>query len=395
MSTSTIDFAAVRASVDLGRVVADYLGPPLKGGRWACPVHGGAGANFEVKGDRWTCYSCGGRGDVIDLVAHLDGVTKAEAARRLDPRGLYSRTPDRVRRPAAPPLPAPPRESDPATVAVPVWKDPAWQGALEGLVSRAERCLYSPAGAPARAWLRARGLDDATVSRFRLGFLDRAAESDLIDALGLDGQGRPRRVWAPRGITIPWVRPGAWYSLRDGDPGARWVGLNIRRLPEGDVSAPLPRGLSKYAAVAGSERGHPYPWAEATAPGEPAVICEGEFDALIAWQEIGHLVNVATFGGAGQGALRPAALTFLARCSDWLLAFDSDDAGDAAAEAWRAKDWEDGGDRCRRLCLPPGIKDLTELYCSGANLTDWIRSEFERFGWAGPGPARPPGVTPP
>lgn len=369
------DFEAIRRAHDLRRAVEAAWGPPLKGGRWACRVHGGQGPNFAVKGERWRCYKCGASGDVVDFVAFCDRLGRGEAAAQLDP----SRTPRRTvaARPSVPPEPEPERDA-------PFVGDVEWQAAVDGAVCRAEAALWSSEGSAALDWLRSRGLDDETVRRFRLGFVPRPFASDPVAALGPDGAGKARRVWVPRGVTIPWVRPGAWYSRRDGDPGPRWVGLNVRRLPDGEPSGPLPPGQSKYQAVAGSERGHGYPWPEtgAGSAGAPALVCEGEFDALVAWQEVGWLVNVATFGGAGQGhgALRPDARAFLAACSDWLLLFDHDDAGDRAARAWA----DAHPRRCLRLYLPPGHNDLNDLHRSGASVSGWLRSEWERFGWSVP-----------
>jgi len=265
------------------------------------------------------------------------------------------------------------------------WADAEWQAAVDRVVCDAEACLWSRAGRPALDWLRARGLDDATIQRFRLGFNPEDFNSDPLDVLGVGKGNRPRGLWVRRGVVIPWVRPGSWYSVADDafdDPGPRWVGANVRRLAD-DFGAPV---KPKYLAFAGSERGHGYPWPECSAPGVPALVCEGEFDALLGWQKVGHVVNVVTFGGAGQNVMHDDARAFLAACPDWLLMVDHDDEGDKAARTIIRR----APHRCRRLYPHSGVKDLTDLHKSGVSILDWLRSEWDRFGWPWPlgGPPR-------
>src|SRR5262245_42295455 len=130
--TAAIDFETVRATADLRAIIEAALGPPLRHGRWACPIHGGEGPNLGITPDgrHWRCWSCGERGDATDFVACIEGIPLAEAARRLgapeQPRGKPPRT--RSERPAAP------RSSDPSTPArgpatgsdkpLPAWADP-------------------------------------------------------------------------------------------------------------------------------------------------------------------------------------------------------------------------------------------------------------------------------
>jgi DNA primase len=136
----------------------------------------------------------------------------------------------------------------------------------------------------------------------------------------------------------------------------------------------------KWHALHLSERGHGYPWPDASMPGEPAIVCEGEPDALTAWQEFGYVANTATFGGSGQTRETDDARAFMAACPDWCLLFDHDDAGDSAARNMARR----APHRCRRLYLPPGFNDLNELQASGASVRDWLRSEWARFGWSAP-----------
>ena len=204
--------------------------------------------------------------------------------------------------------PGPPRASRAAA-----WGDPAWQAAADALIRPAVRHLWAPGGQDALAWLYARGLADHTIRRFALGFVATNRWSDPLDALA------GRRLWAPRGIVIPWAAPGAWYTDLEEPAGPRWCGLAVRRLMA-DVARPWPAdgaGPKCSTAAQGSARGYGYPRPDLT-PGVPVLIVEGEMDALLAFQEVGHMVNVVTTGGATIRP-RPALVSALAGCPFWLM----------------------------------------------------------------------------
>jgi hypothetical protein len=192
-----------------------------------------------------------------------------------------------------------------------------------------------------------------------------------------DDSGRPCPIRAERGITIPWLRPGSWHNPRDDhdedgpqDPGPRWVGVNVRRF-DASLAGPAPK--PKYLAFTGSTRGNPYPLADLTA-GVPLLVVEGELDALVGCEHLGHIVNVTTVGGASQMP-SPDAVAALDVCPRWLLAFDHDDAGRSAALKWRAA----YPDRAVRVWLP-GSKDLTDFIASDADPVRWMVEILDRYG---------------
>jgi hypothetical protein len=380
-ATRRIDFDGLRATLDLAGIITADLGPS-RGGRWLCPFHDDHNPSLTLTRDRqhWRCWSCGAHGDVVDWVAKQDGVDRVEAALRLDPAAVRDQTaPGRARRRSgtgwydspssgsnaapAPPKPAP----EP-------WQSPAWQAAVETIVREAEERLWSPAGRDALDWLRWRGLDDLTIRRFRLGFIARDGWGPMVE----QPDGPPRSLYLPRGITLPWVAPGAWYGKYVGPnhkapAGPRWVGCNIRRLAA-DPFEPLPARESKCQVLKGTVRGCLYPWADIPTQGAMvALLVEGEFDALVAEQEVGHLVVVGTVGGATTTP-DPSALVALARCSWWLIALDHDEAGVAGARDW----YERAPHKARRVILPHG-KDLGEFAQSGGDVGDWLRSEMRRL----------------
>ena len=97
------------------------------------------------------------------------------------------------------------------------------------------------------------------------------------------------------------------------------------------------------------------------------LLAEGEWDALIGWQEVGHLLHVGTVGSASVRNLPIATRSALA-LSTWLfLGFDNDDAGVDAAWDWRERYPE----KSRRVLLPKG-KDLNECFVAGVDLRGWV-----------------------
>lgn len=62
----------------------ETLLPPMRAGRCACPIHGGKNTmSFSVKNNFGRCFSCHFAGDTIAFVMEKDGVSFADAVRRL------------------------------------------------------------------------------------------------------------------------------------------------------------------------------------------------------------------------------------------------------------------------------------------------------------------------
>jgi DNA primase len=376
-----IDFPGVKSKSSLARVLTDHLGRATGEGRkarWKCPWHPDRSPSLELwdGGKRWRCWPCGLQGDALDFITRYDRVDVVEAAKKLDP-SIGAAKPHVFVGGAKPAPPRPPKplepevECDKVTLNLEPWRDPEWQSAADRIVREAEARLWSPLGRDALAWLNDRGLGDHTIRRFRLGFIADHATSAPLACIAEDG--RPRPIFARRGVTIPLVAPGAWYGEHEEPAGPRWVGIKVRRL-RAKIWEPWDKADGpKNPMARGSKTGYAYPWPD-LAPGADALICEGEIDALLAQQEIGHLVNVVTVGGALINP-RPETLSALAGCPAWLIASDMDDAGDESSAAWRRR----GGDRCRRLLLPTG-KDIGDFVQAGGDLRAWLGGECKRLG---------------
>jgi hypothetical protein len=108
------------------------------------------------------------------------------------------------------------------------------------------------------------------------------------------------------------------------------------------------------------------------------VLCEGEFDALLLWQEAGGLAGVATLGSAS-GRLDVGAWgAYLLPIARLLVAYDLDDEGkDGAAKLAGLTH------RARLVSVPQvreGDKDLTDYHKAGGNLREWLSAEVARHG---------------
>jgi hypothetical protein len=370
-----IDLAGIAERADLRSLVEAELGAPDRAGRWCCPFHAEETPSFGITPDRrhFKCFGCGASGDALDWVRQRDGVDVVEAARRLEPEGV----PGRARRDGDRPVAAsksltpsrPPQPEPPAA-----WQDAEWQDKVAAITRFARSQLWSDAGGAALDWLRRRGLRDRAIRQHWLGFVPDGGWSSPLGCL-TGRRGQPGKIQVPRGIAIPWPHPTL--------PG--YVGLNVRRLAD-PVDDPLPAGVEKYRAMRGSTRGYVYP---EQPRGRPALVVEGEFDALLAVQEVGHLLDVVTVGSASVRRLPRPTRAALAR-SPWLLiATDHDRAGVEAARAWR----ELYPHKARRVLLPKG-KDFGEFITGGGDAAGWIAAELARLDCIVAG-RRSPAASPP
>jgi len=150
-------------------------------------------------------------------------------------------------------------------------------------------------------------------------------------------------LWVPHGITIPWL-----------DGHNLWA-VNVRRAVG-----------SKYQMVKGSRRTGVLFGVDHLSGRPDCIIVEGEFDAMLLWQEIGDLADVLTLGGA-EGHVADRWLVALVGFQRFWIATDDDEAG------WRAADyWEElAGSRGRRV-LPEG-KDVTEAWQAGRSPREWAK----------------------
>jgi hypothetical protein len=119
------------------------------------------------------------------------------------------------------------------------------------------------------------------------------------------------------------------------------------------------------------------------------IITEGEFDAMLLHQEAGDLVDVVTMGSATSHPT-DEMLQCLLPATEWLIAYDVDDAGEQGAR-W----WAEHSPRARRVYLPKiseNVKDITDYHLAGGDLREWVKfqiGEEESQADESPAPASP------
>ncbi len=374
MMTTTwpaIDTEAIKQRTDLlGLIGADTRLKKVAstgGGEYAgaCPFCGGRD-RFRVQPEqgRWWCRGCsdGPRWqDAIGYVRRREGLGFAEACERLgaSPSELGSTRTLRhwgVSGHAPRPRPAPPLpivQAPTPTVVFAEDREPRaeWRAAGMRFLEESEAALWSDIGERARAYLHARGLTDETLRVWRIGFQPEESRHDPAKQWGFPARGasgKPGWVRIARGIVLPWLLDGQLWQLK--------IRTN--------------RQQPKYLAISG---GHPCLFgADTLVAGELAILTEGEFDALLLWQEVGDLLGVATLGSCSKG-VSTKAVRYLLGCPRLLVAYDVDAEGDKGAERLQRL-----SARMQRV-RPPVGKDVTAFWQAGGRVRDWVQFELVRL----------------
>jgi DNA primase len=365
-----VDTVALRQRTDLlGLIGADTRLKKVAmtaGGEYAgpCPFCGGRD-RFRVQPQRgrWWCRGCsdGPRWqDAIAYVRQREGVGFAEACQRLGASPSELGVAHPARRRGAPghtprPRPAPPptRQAPPPAPAFAEDREPSavWRAAGLRFLEACQASLWSDVGERARAYLHGRGLTDETLRSWQVGFQPEEGRRDPAEQWGFPARGatgQPAQVRIPRGIVLPWLLDDQLWQLK--------IRTN--------------RQQPKYLAISG---GHPCLFgADTLVPGEPAILAEGEFDALLLWQEVGDLVGVATLGSCSK-SLGVRALRYLLACPRLLVAYDVDADGERGAERLAQL-----SPRMHRI-RPPVGKDVTAFWQAGGRVRDWVRFELARL----------------
>jgi DNA primase len=155
------DFAyTVKQQADIVRIIGDYVKLKKAGAQnfsGLCPFHGEKTASFSVHATKqfYYCFGCQEKGDVFAFVQKIENITFPESVRMVAqkmgiplPKAAYS-TPGEA-------------------------KEARLRGQLLDVHDRAvaffQECLKRPEGARAREYLLGRGLDEATIARFRIGY---------------------------------------------------------------------------------------------------------------------------------------------------------------------------------------------------------------------------------
>ncbi|MBE2267227.1 MAG: toprim domain-containing protein [Anaerolinea sp.] len=319
------DLQSLKARCDLRVLVEHDLGPaPKRGGRahlWKCPFHHEQrGYSLAVWADGYRCFgACNRSGDLFDWLQRYRRLSFAEALEVIG-QELPVHPIGRARLHYASSEP-PPGE---------------WQEAARQVVDYAEDQLWSLRGQAALSYLLGRGLTSQTIRKARLGLIP----GDWRSWQTLHG------LSVPAGILIPWFAGGALWAVK------------VRR-GAGDV---------KYVQIAGG-CAHALYNADSLEDRSAALLCEGEFDALIAEQEAGKLVAVVSLGSASS-LLNLRWYSHLITCSSVLVAYDNDEAGEKGARQVCKV-----SPRFRQIHVPEG-NDITDYYLADGDIYQWIEHEL-------------------
>ncbi len=305
----------LRTKTPLPALIGRRVRLTRSGRQWkgCCPFHGEKTPSFYVYDDHYHCFGCGAHGDAISYVMQAEGQSFIEAVRGLAAEaGL-----------------AVPEEGPDQAVAARAARDSL--AVLEHAAESFQRRLRLPEGAAARAYLGRRGLTEATIRRFRLGFAP--GRGALAADLARDGitpeqmiaagllrpaeDGQPAREFFTGRVMFP-----------IGDRQGRVISFGGRRLDDSQTSAP--KYLNGPETAVFSKRRTLYNRDRAAAAiraGAEALVVEGYMD-VIALDQAGFPGALAPLGTA----LGAEHLEILWHATPLpLLCFDGDEAGARAA----------------------------------------------------------------
>jgi len=150
----------LKQQADIVRIVSDYVKLKKAGAQnfsGLCPFHSEKTASFHVHPTRqfYHCFGCGASGDVFAFVQKVENISFPEAVRL-------------VAQKMGVPLPQlsyySPQEAQQAKHRM------ALLDVHDSACEFFQQCLRRPEGAPAREYLKGRGLDQETIAGFRIGY---------------------------------------------------------------------------------------------------------------------------------------------------------------------------------------------------------------------------------
>jgi len=274
-----------------------------------CPFHGEKTPSFYVYDDHFHCFGCGEHGDAITYVMKSTGAGFMEAVEQLaSEAGLEV--------PKASPAQAEAEQKRAGIAEV-----------LEAAAQVYQAWLFAPEGAAGLAYLRGRGLSDATIRKFGLGW---SGEGRGALAAALRGQGITTEQLVEAGLMKLSDRgPVDMFFSRVMFPIADRRGQKIsfggRILGDGQpkyVNGPETAAFSKRRSLYGMNFAR-----EAVRGGQKLIVVEGYMD-VIALAQAGFGGAVAPLGTA----LTEDHLAEIWRLSpEPVICFDADAAGRRAA----------------------------------------------------------------
>ena len=304
----------LRVRTPIAALVGRRVRLTRSGRQWkgCCPFHGEKTPSFYVYEDHFHCFGCGAHGDAISFVMQSQGLSFTEAVNELAAEAGLE-----VPRPSPEAAEADRRRLD-------------LHGVLQAAKASFQRRLLAPEGRAALDYLRGRGVSDAAIERFGLGW---SGEGRGALAADLGRAGIEPRMLAEAGLTREAEGEGGRYTdlffnrvmFPIADRRCRVVSFGGRSLGATQpkyVNGPETTLFSKRRTLYGADLAR-----EGLRNGAKLVVVEGYMD-VISLHEAGFTGAVAPLGTA----LTDEQLVELWRLSPQpLLCFDGDAAGRRAA----------------------------------------------------------------
>jgi len=307
----------VAQATDIVELVGQYVTLTRRGREFVglCPFHDDHKPSMYVAPAKqiFKCFSCGAGGGVYQFLILYDKISFPEAVRALAERARI-------------PLPADAAEPD-----VPGGLSKAELAEVIAFAARFFRgALRAGAGKAALEYARGRGLSEASIERFSLGYAP--AQWDAL-ARAARGKGFSEQQLVAAGLAVARETGGCYDRFRNRlifpilDLTGRVIAFGGRALDPEDRA----KYLNSAESILFDKSGQLYAlnWArEGIARSGQAVVAEGYLDALIPLQE-GVDNIVATLGTS----LTDRHVRLLSRyAKEAVLVFDADTAGAAAAD---------------------------------------------------------------
>jgi DNA primase len=302
----------LRARTPLAGLIGRRVRLARSGKQWkgCCPFHGEKTPSFYVYDDGYHCFGCGAHGDAISFVMQSQGLAFMDAIAQLaGEAGLEV-----------------PKASPEAAEAERQRLDII--GVLEAVEAHFQRRLALPEGRMARDYLLGRGLTEATIMRFGLGWAgDRGGLAAELSRQGIDieqlaAAGLIRRD-EETGRTFELFSQRVMFPIKD--RRGRIISFGGRILGAGQpkyVNGPETSVFSKRRNLYGLDLAR-----DGVRNGGTLIVVEGYMD-VIATAQAGFTAAVAPLGTA----LTNEQLEELWRVSPCpVLCFDGDSAGARAA----------------------------------------------------------------
>ncbi|MBN1230482.1 MAG: hypothetical protein JXA19_01310 [Anaerolineales bacterium] len=293
---------------------------------WHCPFHSGDNSpSLAVTENNgfWYCFGCGKRGDAIGWLMEYRRFSYPQAREYLS-LGMNTWVNNSKRLEA------------PETLKTHKTLPDDLQAKWKEIIAVCERSLWQDQGKRAREYLHKRGLNDETLQNpfWKIGYSP--------------GQ-KIAGIWVDRGIILPCFKPEGL--------GVGYVDyIKIRRPTENPKYKKLPgHGCNLSGLYTADKLG-----------AEITFFTEGEFDALLLWQEAREFIGVATLGGAVEKLDFSRFGYWLSPIKQIFTVYDKDRAGEMGADYWRGI-----SKRVINVSLSVG-KDITEYWLAGGNLKKWV-----------------------